>query len=80
MKKIISKNKVVDVIDTLVDYVADGELHKNSLVKNVMVESESDLDELSSYGVGTIAYTAGLKDVWQKDADGEWQSMTEEEE
>lgn len=75
MKKLVPTNKVADVVDTVTDYVENGDLHKDAIIKNVMVESESDLANLTNYGIGTIAYTAGFQKVWQKDADGTWQAM-----
>ena len=75
MKKLTPTNKVVDVINGVTDYVKGGELFKDSVVGSVMVESESDLENLTQYEAGSIAYTAGYGNVWQKDADGEWQSI-----
>ena len=39
-----------------------------------MVTAETDLesDLLANYPAGTVAYTAGFADMWQKDASGEW--------
>ena len=75
MKKITPTNTVVDAVDGVTDYVKDGVLHKNAVMGNVMVESESDLANLTQYETGSIAYTVGYENIWQKDADGTWQSM-----
>ena len=57
------------------DIVVDGEIHAGVPAPSVMVESESDLANLPNYPAGTMAYTAGFKALWQKDASGEWVSM-----
>lgn len=75
MKKITPTDIVVDTVDSVTDYVKDGILHKNAVAGTVMVESSADLDNLTEYETGSIAYTAGYSDIWQKDADGTWQSM-----
>lgn len=75
MKKITPTNVVVDAVDGVTDYVKDGKLYKDSIVGSVMVESENDLDNLTQYEAGSIAYTAGYGSVWQKDAAGEWQTI-----
>ena len=43
-----------------------------------MVTDKSDLDSLSGYEPSTIAYTAGLKNIWQLGADGTWVAIIEE--
>ena len=57
------------------DYVKDGEVHLNVSGLAVMVESSSDLTELTDYPPSTIAYTAGFGNMWQLDASGTWQSI-----
>lgn len=62
----------------LYDYVdSDGVLHINEPFHPVQVRSSSDLSmpELTAYPVGTFAYTAGWKSVWQKKSDGTWESV-----
>lgn len=63
-----------DVVNTRgnTDYVKNGEVYKNNPSQSVMVSEQSDLADLTDYGVGTIAYTAGFKKLWQKSADGTW--------
>lgn len=67
----------VDVIqdDGSVDFVKDGKLFKNYPGKSVMVADSSDLDYLTSYTPGTIAYTAGYAHIWQKSTTNEWVSI-----
>lgn len=57
------------------DYVKDGKIYQNFAVKNVMVESQSDLSYLTDYSPGTVAYTAGYEHIWQKSIDDEWVSI-----
>ena len=57
------------------DYVENGELRENVPTSAIMVESESDLENLEGYYPGSIAYTAGFKKMWQLDSDDEWVSM-----
>lgn len=65
-----------DVVNTTgnLDYIKNGKLFKNQPTPSVMVTAETDLDSdlLSGYPAGTIAYTAGFANMWQKDASGEW--------
>ena len=65
-----------DVVNTTVnlDYIKNGKLFKNQSTPSVMVTAETDLDSdlLSGYPAGTVAYTAGFANMWQKDASGEW--------
>lgn len=63
-------DKVVSIGD--IDYVKDGEICQQSPVQAVMIKEVEDLDLLESYEPGTIAFTAGFVNVWQKDVDGEW--------
>lgn len=66
--------KYQDVVNTRgnTDYVKNGEVYKNNPSQSVMVSGQSDLAGLTNYGVGTIAYTAGFKKLWQKSASGTW--------
>lgn len=79
---IISHNRrgsqsLMDVVTStgVSDYVKDGEQYINVSGLAVMVESESDLDNLIGYPPTSIAYTAGFGNLWQMDADGNWQSI-----
>ena len=61
-------------------YVKDGAFYGNVESCSVIVESKSDLAGLpDDLPVGTLAYTAGFKNMWQKDADGEWAAILEVE-
>lgn len=60
------------------DYILNGEIVENVPVICVMISAETDLELLSDYRPGTVAYTAGFANAWQKSAAGEWVSMTEE--
>ena len=60
-------------------YVKSGALHQGEAAKAVMVESSDDLTALAGMvSPGSIAYTAGYGSVWQLDAAGSWQDVTEE--
>lgn len=60
-----------------VDYMEDGVLHMDVPMRQVVVESESDLSDLplDRYFPGSIAYTADGTGKWCLDADGVWQSL-----
>lgn len=69
----------LNIGDMDTDYVdGNGNLVKNDDAKMVMVRNKADLDILGSYRPGTIAYTAGFKNMWQLDASSEWQTIVEE--
>lgn len=57
------------------DVVGANGLTKNVLAPSVLVRSENDLAQLPEYPAGSIAYTAGFKEMWQKDASGSWVSL-----
>lgn len=63
-----------DVVNTRgnLDYVKDGEVFTNNPSQSVMVNTADDLDLLTNYNPGTIAYTAGFASMWQKSLDGTW--------
>ena len=70
-----STPKYSDVANTTgnLDYVQDGKLYKNNPTPSVLITAETDLESLlGGYPAGTVAYTAGFADMWQKDASGEW--------
>ena len=72
--------RVFDFVTTLgnVDFVdADGAIHTEEPVRGVMVRSEDDLalSAFEDYSPGTIAFTAGFENLWQKAADGTWASI-----
>ena len=66
---------IYDVPTTGVDYVKDGVLHRGSTGGGVIVESESDLDNLPTYRPGSLAHTPGYQQVWEADTDGAWVSI-----
>lgn len=62
-----------------IDYVKDGKIYKN-IYKNessqsILISSEEDLNLLTSYSPGTIAFTAGFSSMWQKNVDGNWETI-----
>lgn len=75
----MANTKYLNIGDMDTDYIdQNGNIIKNDDAKMVMVRNKSDLDLLNDYRPGTIAYTAGFKNMWQADADGEWQTIVEE--
>lgn len=77
VKRTGKTDRIMDIVSDFgnTDYVMDGTIYKNSPVKNVLVESSSDLSLLEDYDPGTIAYTAGYQSMWQKDVSGDWESI-----
>lgn len=69
-------------VESIMDYVgSDGKLHRGVTARTVMVTDGDDLAELpADYLPGTIAYTAGLADAWQLDAEGTWVRIIGEDE
>lgn len=71
-----SNDKVVDAVQQDFDYVdSDGNIVVHAKRNFVMVRDENDLDLLTNYGVGSVAYTADSSNTWVKDADGQWNSL-----
>ncbi len=64
----------------LLDYVKDGVLHVNSEARAVCVTGENDLAQLTGYSPGSIAFTAGYRNIWQLGADGTWVDLLQIEE
>lgn len=65
----------VDVVNTRGnnDIVVNGKISKNHDMRTVLISNPSDLDMIASYyGIGTIAYTAGFKQMWQLSPSGNW--------
>ena len=74
-----AKDSVVDVRQDDVDYIdSDGDMHIHVKRGEVMVTDEDDLTGLTGYEPSSIAYTAGLANVWQLAADGTWVAIIEE--
>lgn len=69
--------EVIDEVINIgeIDYVKDGVIHRSRPLKAVMVKQQSVLAKLDSYEPGTIAFTVGFSNVWQKDIDGTWVSI-----
>lgn len=67
-------NQYIDVVQNrgVTDYVQDGIIVNNSVTETVLVSSQSELELLGNYSPGTIAYTAGYKQMWQKAPNGSW--------
>ena len=62
------------------DYIENDVLHIGSPIALVLVSSAADLVDLATfrerdYKPGTIAYTAGFNQMWQKAPDGTWASF-----
>lgn len=69
-------DKVIDAVQMDLDYIdSDGNIIVHAKRNFVMVRDENDLELLSNYGVGTVAFTADSSNTWVKDADGTWQSQ-----
>ena len=71
-----SNDKVVDAVQQDFDYVdSNGNIVVHAKRNFVMIRDENDIDLLTSYGVGTVAFTADSTITWVKDASGEWKSL-----
>ena len=62
-----------------IDYVKDGKIYKdiyrNRSSQSILISSEEDLNLLTSYSPGTIAFTVGFSSMWQKNVDGNWETI-----
>lgn len=76
------QNWVADVVQATenVDIISDGVLYTDNPVRQVLVASEDDLDQLDEYAPGTIAFTGGYTNIWQKTVGGGWIAIVTEEE
>lgn len=54
------------------DVLIDGKIYKNNEIQMVLVSSYADTALLGSYGAGTVAFTAGFTNMWQKAPNGTW--------
>lgn len=77
-------NIIPDYNAVTTDYIQDGVLHVNSkgFTGNVQVESAADLTTLADMHLlapGTLAHTAGYKNIWELGSDGTWAVMKSEE-
>lgn len=61
-----------------IDYVNnEGELHTGANAPAILVRAEGDLANLpNTYAPGSLAFTAGFKQMWQRNAEGKWISLT----
>ena len=75
------QNWVADVVQPMenIDIVKDGVLYPDNPIRQVLVGSESDLDQLGEYAPGTLAFTAGYLNIWQKSVDGTFVAIVAEE-
>lgn len=74
--KQITQDKTQVINSDTNDVVVGNILYRGMPAANVMVTAESDLANLpDDYPAGTIAFTAGYKDIWQLDASGSWISV-----
>ena len=56
-----------------IDYVKNGRIIADVPSNQVMVTNKFEAESmLVDYPPGTIAFTAGYADIWQKKADGSW--------
>lgn len=53
-------------------YYQGGVLYEHVPLVQVLIGSESDLNSLTNMRAGTIAYTAGVRQIWQLGTDGTW--------
>lgn len=62
-------------------YYEDGQIIQVVPKSSIMVASKDDLDNITAADMPptSIAYTAGMKNMWQLDASGTWQVIKEEE-
>ena len=67
-------SRYIDFVNNsgVISYVQNGQIVKNSVVPMVLISSQSELQLLGDYAPGTIAYTAGYKQMWQKAPNGTW--------
>lgn len=79
-EKTRENDKVVDAIQFDSDYVdGDGNIHVHVKTTDILITSKADLDNLTGYNPGSVAYTAGFGNMYQLDANSEWQTIIEEE-
>ncbi len=59
----------------VIDMVQDQRLIRNVPAATVLVSGGGDLDALKECWPGSIAFTAGGNQAWQKGPDGAWSSV-----
>lgn len=50
----------------------DGEIVRNASSDGVLVRSSSDLERLTMFEPGTLAYTSGFEHMWMKNITTGW--------
>ena len=73
--KIITPFQMAQFTDGLQDVVSGATRIPGVSTRPVAVASESDLDTLTDYPIGTFAYLIGMKAMWQKKSDDEWEPV-----
>lgn len=53
-------------------YVKDGEIIRNAPSDGVLVGSSSDLELLTAFEPGTLAFTSGFEHMWMKNITTGW--------
>lgn len=77
-KRKVNENMAMTLSSGKHDAVINNVIVQGLQDRSVIVTAKSDLDNLDGYSVGTFAYTAGMANIWQLDASGEWQPIIEE--
>ncbi len=74
MKILTKENIVADIIQSEENmaYIRDGEVVSDVPIKSVMVADDTELPLLTNFAPGSIAFTAGFAEAWQKAVDGTW--------
>ena len=62
------------------DYVSGGNLYKGQQPSSILVGSSDDLEDLTDYVPGSIAFTVGYANMWMLAADGTWTEFPQPEE
>ncbi len=72
-----SPPEMLDIVSNVgaTDYVKNGQITMDVPTRSVMINSSADLALLTDYDIGTIAYTAGFKAMYQKGLNGSWVDM-----
>lgn len=71
---------MIDAVQHDVDYVdSNGNVQTHSNVKEVIIRTEDDLNSLTGYDVGTIAYVTGVTKLFILSAYGNWVELGTEE-
>ena len=68
------KPQILDLVHnkSLMAYVDGNKIISNIPMQTILVSAHSDLENLIDYSPGTIAYTAGYRQMWQKAPNGSW--------